>query len=256
MTVAPVVQILDRKFRELRAKNASFSLRAFAKRLGTSSGPLSEIMSGKRTVTDRMVRKWVQSPVFDPQERTELAREFGYMPAPAARSVEYVKISKQQMQVIAEWWHFAILSLMKTHDFKSDEEWIALRLGLRLSTVREALSRLESLNLIVRNEKKAWVRTSESVRTPDDQIDAAIQSAHAGLLQVAARKIRVLSPEVRDYTSFIMSIKPERLPQAKAMIREFQDKLSELLEQGETSEVYQLGIQLFPLSAPESERNR
>lgn len=253
MGLSPVAQILDRKFRELRSKNPSFSLRAFAKRLGTSSGPLSEILSGKRAVTDRMIRNWIQSTVFDPQERTELAREFGYMPAPASRSVKYVKISKQQMQVIAEWWHFAILSLMRTSDFKSDEAWIAARLGLKLATVREALSRLESLNLIARDGQKRWYRTTESVRTPDDQIDAAIQSAHTGLLQVAAKKIRSLSPEVRDYTSFIMAIRPDRLPQAKALIREFQDKLSDLLEDGEASEVYQLGIQLFPLTTAESE---
>lgn len=254
MGVSPTVRILDRKFRELRAKNPSFSLRAFAKRLGIGSGPLSEILSGKRAVTDRMIRKWVKSTVFDPQERTELAREFGYMPTPVSRSVEYVKISKQQMQVIAEWWHFAILSLMKTEDFRSEEEWISQRLGVKVATVREALLRLESLNLIEKNSEKKWIRTTESVRTPDDQIDLAIQSAHIGLLSVAAKKIRTLSPEVRDYTSFVMSIKPEKLPQAKAMIRKFQDELSELLEDDGATEVYQLGIQLFPLSSRKSAR--
>lgn len=254
MEPSPALRVLEKKFHELRAKNTSFSLRAFAKRLGIGSGPLSEILSGKRVVTDRMIRKWMKSTVFDPQERAELAREFGYMPAPAARSVGYVKISKQQMQVISEWWHFAILSLMKTEDFKSEEEWISRRLGLKVSTVREALLRLESLNLIEKNSEKKWVRTTESVRTPDDQMDLAIQAAHIGLLSVAAKKIRSLPADVRDYTSFVMSIKPEKIPQAKAMIRKFQDELSELLEDEGASEVYQLGIQLFPLSSRKSVR--
>ena len=41
---------------------------------------------------------------------------------------------------------------------------------------------------------------------------------------------------------------PARLPAAKTAIRRFQDELSAILEGDDATEVYQLGVQLFPLS--------
>ncbi len=248
--------LLQRKYEELKAKNRSFSMRAYARVLKVGSGPLSEILSGKRPITDKMMRKWIESRIFDPVERMDLAREAGYILTDssatksrgARQNEKYIKISKQQMQVIAEWWHFAILSLMKTNDFESDPAWIAHRLGISLDTAKAAIERLASLNLIARAINGRWLRTSEAVRTPDDLLDLAIQRSHSGLMNLAQRKLKEVSPDKRDYTSFIMASRPDRLPEAKARIRKFQDDLSELLEESPQTEVYQLGIQLFPLT--------
>ncbi|RYZ68308.1 MAG: hypothetical protein EOP09_09665, partial [Proteobacteria bacterium] len=48
---------LEREFLRLKQKNEKFSLRSFARRLGIPASALSEMLAGKRSVTERMKRK-------------------------------------------------------------------------------------------------------------------------------------------------------------------------------------------------------
>lgn len=48
-----------------------------------------------------------------------------------------------------------------------------------------------------------------------------------------------------------IALDPNRIDEAKALISQFLDELSVLLEAGERTEVYQIGVQLFPLTRKE-----
>ncbi len=50
--------------------------------------------------------------------------------------------------MIADWEHYAILDLVDTDGFRSDDAWIAEKLGLSLEQTRAALQRLFRLNLM------------------------------------------------------------------------------------------------------------
>lgn len=50
----------------------------------------------------------------------------------------------------------------------------------------------------------------------------------------------------REFTFITMAVDKSKMIEAKAMIREFRDKLCAYLEEGEKTEVYELAIQLFP----------
>ncbi|MGK5084878.1 DUF4423 domain-containing protein [Bdellovibrionota bacterium FG-1] len=43
---------------------------------------------------------------------------------------EVLKLTSDQFHAVAEWTHFAILSLIKLPGFQEDPEWIAGRLGI------------------------------------------------------------------------------------------------------------------------------
>ncbi len=45
-----------------------------------------------------------------------------------------------------------------------------------------------------------------------------------------------------------MAVDSEKIPEAKILIKEFRQKMSALLESGKKDEVYQLAVQLYPLS--------
>jgi hypothetical protein len=57
-----------------------------------------------------------------------------------------------------------------------------------------------------------------------------------------------LDVELRDFSSIMLAIDPEKLPEAKTIIREFRQKMASLLKHGHRSEVYQLAIQFYPLT--------
>jgi hypothetical protein len=48
-----------------------------------------------------------------------------------------------------------------------------------------------------------------------------------------------------------MAIDPRKLPLAKTLIREFRFRLAELLETGNRTEVYNLNVQLVPVTKKE-----
>ena len=243
-----VREILQSKYEQIRSRNAGFSMRGYASRLGMSSGALSEIMQGKRTVSAKKIRGLLETKIFEPQERSELARAAGFVLAgESGKSPRYARLSAEEFQVIADWWHYAILNLIGTRGFRSDPKWIAARLGLDLRVVEDALFRLKELRLI-RVEDDRLRRTEARLTTSDDRIDLALQRGNLGLIKLAGRRLKTIPIDRRDVTSFVMAVNPARLPEAKTAIRRFQDDLSALLEGDDATEVYQLGIQLYPLT--------
>ncbi len=59
--------------------------------------------------------------------------------------------------------------------------------------------------------------------------------------------------EFRDFSSMTIAVDPEKLPEAKAVIREFRQKMASLLRDGNKTEVFQFALQLYPLTDMNSE---
>lgn len=141
--VAPnkVADLLQKKFREGQLKNSRYSQRAFAQKLGVSSGALSEILKGKRAISTPLKKKMAEALQLSPTEQMDFFDDD--LPEnlkPARR--EYFRLSVDQFHLLSDWWHFAILNLLKTKGFRLDQGWIANRLDLPTRTVADALDRL------------------------------------------------------------------------------------------------------------------
>ncbi|MNL64824.1 hypothetical protein D3C87_1890770 [compost metagenome] len=55
---------------------------------------------------------------------------------------------------------------------------------------------------------------------------------------------------LRDFSSTTLAIDLDKLTEAKTIIREFRQKMSALLRDGNKTDVYQLAIQFYPLTHP------
>src|SRR5690348_4546236 len=64
--------LLRQKLEEAKIRNSSWSQRAFAKKLGLSSGALSEIMTGKRPLSMKARKKIIDRLQLSPDERRRL----------------------------------------------------------------------------------------------------------------------------------------------------------------------------------------
>lgn len=166
-------------------------------------------------------------------------------------SLHYVQLSADQFQVNAEWYYFAILSLIKTRDFKSEPKWIAERLGLHPKKIKDAVDRLVRLGLIqwkTLNGKKTLARKEARYQTTDEIPSSSVRRAHAQNLELAKDCLENVEIEWRDFTSLTMAIHPAKISLLKEKIRKFQDEISILIEGEESTEVYRMCIQLFPLT--------
>jgi uncharacterized protein (TIGR02147 family) len=156
-------------------------------------------------------------------------------------------ISEEKFKLVADWQHFAILSLSKTSDCRADPKWIAKRLGIDYFLAKEAFERLCNLGLIeVKNGR--YYQSSKPLHTANDIPSMAIRKHHKQNLDMAAIKLDEVEVEKKEFSSMTIAVNPRKLPIAKELIRKFKTQIYDILESGEKEEVYTLSIQLFPVT--------
>jgi uncharacterized protein (TIGR02147 family) len=260
---------IEEAYRRRKQTNPAYSLRAFARYLGVSSGRLSEICAGKRVLTEKAGQKIAFKLGLSPEEahsflgsirRDRHERKSSPSLSISVESGEdtdeqsFSQLTFDAFRAISDWYHFAILSLMDTRHFKSEPRWIASRLGLSVIEVRGAIDRMKRLELIEEKNGKL-VRTEAHLSTTHDVSSAALRLSHRQTLEQAIASLEEIPVELRDITSISMAIDVTRLPAAKKLIKDFRRQMSTYLEKGNKSEVYNLNIQLVPVTVPEKKEN-
>jgi hypothetical protein len=235
---------LQEKMSEFKGKNPRFSLRSFAAKVDISPGAFAELLHDKRPLSDLYAEKIITGLKLSASER-ELV--YSFVSTKTRRMARQRILSEEELQLISSWEHYAILNLMKTSDFKSDPAWVADRLGLEVNAVKKHFQLLLQLGLIeVRRGR--WVRLYESINTTQEIPSKALVRAHKQDLLKAIRVLQRTPPSVRSFTSTTMPISIDKLDQAKKLISKFHRQLCALLERGDKGEVYNLNVQLFPLT--------
>jgi uncharacterized protein (TIGR02147 family) len=251
-----IQQLLQTQFAEHQSKNPRYSLRAFSKRVGVETGPLSAILNGKRRISRKLAERIVTRLMLDPQRRSEILRLFPdkrpytKQSTPARDMVDpkYLELTAAHYRVVSEWQHFAIISLMDTKDFIFNAEWISERLGISRTLASESIERMLKVGMLTLSSDGSFKKESTFFRTTDDVANISLKKSHESTLELAKASLHRDSVQVRDITAVTMAIDPARIGMAKEFIRKFQDEFCVLVEQGNQTEVYKLSMQFFPLT--------
>lgn len=241
----------------LKVKNPSYSLRAYAKKLNLSPSALSEILNGKRKVSKKMASRIFERMNLAPTEmnsvlelfdkKAEIKNQDGHQLDEKTKLIDYMQLSSDQFNLIGEWQHFAILSLMETKGFKSDIIWIANKLKISQKLTQISIERLVRLGFVFKKNKKL-VTNKRALLTSDNISNLAVRKSHYADLALAEKALDVCPVDERDFTSITIAANQKNLTKAKKMIREFQDKLTLCLEEGDKDEVYKFSFSLYPLT--------
>ncbi|MEZ0391820.1 MAG: TIGR02147 family protein [Pseudobdellovibrionaceae bacterium] len=236
-------EYLESQLEQRKARNPRYSLRAFAGSLGVSPAQLSQMLSGKRVITLETISKVSDRLGISPIEKQEFMKAEFFSPAPDRKSHQ---LKEDQFALIADWYHLAILSLCHQKNAKNDSYWVAKKLGLTVAVAKEALQRLNRLDLIEVGLKLKQKTSPLSVISAAPS--PAIQKFHRQVLQLAEEKLVSVSPEQRDYSAVTFNVSPKNIKRARQMIEKFQSDMSDLLSTQEESETYMLSCQFFPLT--------
>ena len=182
-----IQRILQSRFTDLKAKNPSYSVRAFSRKAGISAGSLSLILLGKRTVSKKLAEKLARNHSLDPHERSEILEKFPAKKTPSSATADsaYLQLTADQFHLVADWIYFAILNLTCTKGFKNDVPWMAGRLGLAESSVRDAIERLKRLEMLREDKQGRLTRTTSRFRTTDDIANVSLRKSHHQTLDLA-----------------------------------------------------------------------
>ena len=254
-------EYLRDELRERTNANPQYSLRAFARDLSIAPQILSLVLNGKKNISTEVA---VEIAMKLKLSANELNYFYDLVELSQARSEVLKDILKQRLmsyeenktyrvlqedifKIIADWHHYAIMELTYTKGFKSDTLWIAKRLGIPPSEVKQAIERLLRLELIEEVEG-TLIKSEVNLASTQDVPSTAIRSLTKQLLEKAIDSLEVQSLDERDFGTITMAIDPKKLPEAKKMIRKFRRELCEFLESGYRAEVYTFSTQLFKLT--------
>lgn len=235
-----------------QSKNPKFSQRSFAKMLGISSGRLTEIFNGKAPITEKKARTIATKLKLTPEDKlqflTLVENEANSRLKCPTNPKKLHRLNHDEFALISDWEYFALMSLIETSTFKSDKNWIAKKLEISPERLEVVFQTLLAENLIQINENKQISNTYRSMSTLTDIPSEVLKKSNKECILQGIDKMYAMGPELRDVTSITFPVDLNKIPKAKALIRKFKMKMTELMPKNATSEIYNLNIQLVPVS--------
>ncbi len=239
---------LQKQFTDRCQRNPRYSLRAFAGLIGLDASTVSQILVGKRAPSKNALIRICDHLSASPKDLKIL----GLMPIQEG-SEDFYQLSFDTFSVIADWYHFAILELTEVRSFKADAIWISQQLGISALEAKAALERLTRLNLLT--TKSGQCKKTHETLTNHTGINTSVarKTLQKQVVTKALAAIDEIPQEEKDITSITMAIDPKNLDKARDMIKKFRRELCSLLEEGEQTRVFNLAVQLYPISKKEEQ---
>ncbi|MCM2277682.1 MAG: DUF4423 domain-containing protein [Oligoflexia bacterium] len=259
-------EVLRNELASRCGRNPKYSLRSFARDVGLSPSRLSHVLKGdfglSREAALAVSRRlgWSANEcesfadLVDAQHaRGKLKRELAQKKL-EARKESYQDLSAEFYRVIADWYHFAILELTKTAQFKSDSassrpERVARALGISVHEAAAAIERLKRLKLLTQKKDGALAAIGDFSANPAGIPSEAIRKSHKQILAKAIDAVDFQGVEERDLSSMILALDEKDLGEAKRMLKEFRRSFDRRFSapRRQTNRVYCLGMQFFRL---------
>ena len=244
--------VLINELEKSRLRNPAYSIRAFSKKLSMSHAAVSEIINGKRNVSEKLAERIADKLLLDPLQKETLLKNYKKNGNKNIKNMRTaLQLTADQYFIVSDWCHFAILSLVRTDSFVSSVDWIAKRLNINKRVAKDAVSRLTRLKMLDTNSDGCISSTGKSFNSPDGIPNSSVRKSHAQNLDLARQSLEIDPIDIRDFSAITMAIDTKKIPEARVMIRRFRDELCEFLESGNKDEVYKMCFQLIPITRTE-----
>lgn len=260
------------RFEEMRAKDPKISHRSLVAKCGfRSSNTIHLIITGKRNLTKDSAQKLAKGLELSADE----AKYFAHLTLlnqtdSLDEKIELTKkltgqktfqsrlhLSGELLHYYQQWYYPIIREMIGLPDFQQDPQWIADRLGHGITPddVKAALKELEKLNLILRDTQGSLKQSDTHLKASGDVPSSVIAHFHYEMMKKAGESVTSTPREQRDLSSITLAIPHSKIPEFRKMISVFQEEVIELAENqaGDDKEIYQLNVQLFPLTKKSSD---
>lgn len=258
---------LNDAFAGIKSGSPRLSFRTFAKKAGfTSPNFLQMVIQGKRNLSTTYQVITAKAFKLNKQETDFFQNLVGYGQAKSheEKDLFYQRILKSgryataktldrsQYEFFSHWYIPVVRELLTHEDFPGDDAWIADRIHPRITPAQVGSARglLEKLGLIRKNPGDGtWAFTSAVVSTESEVIDLALRNYHMAAIQLGHDAIKGFPPEQRDIRSVTIGIPESAYGELKARVEGmWKDILAFAAQYGKAESVYQVNLQMFPLT--------
>lgn len=250
-----------------KRERSSFSYQELADRIGLKSkSSLRLVCMGERDLSPSAAVKFVVAMALnereteyflalvafnnatDPRERDLHLQQMRKVPKPINKTI----LSAQEFDFFSKWYVVAIWEMVAARPFGGDFKVLGNMLDPPISPeeARHALMVLLDLDLIEPLGDK-YCQKQAVLHTRDELKSLAIKTYQRETMLLAADALDRVDPARRQITTLTMGLDEERWNAVRALTQEYRQKLIELgSRDGAVDRVYQVNIQVFPLTSP------
>jgi len=237
---------LKQELSERCRKNPAYSLRSFAKKIGISHSALSQILSGKRTITTKTRVKISEALELSPDQIIQ------YQIRDISFEEHFDQLNIDHFEIQSDTIHDAILELTHLCCFQPKPTWIAKVLEVNVHQVHAAVDRLVRTKLLKIEKSGKWKDQSHynTNNHIGDLNSPALRHYQKQVLEKSLKALEEIPRGQRDHTTLMLKYSEENIQEAKALIKDFRTKFSVKAKDKSKSahDVYVLNISFFPIS--------
>jgi uncharacterized protein (TIGR02147 family) len=273
-TMKPIFSYIDYRtflgdYYALKKKRTRyFSYRYFSNKAGLKSPVfLKLVIEGKRNLTDRSIEQFLQALElsekearffrhlvrFNQAENASQKQEHYAVLLSMMGSVRERQLSRKEYEYLRTWYTPVVRELICLTDFGDDWSRLGALLipPIGVREVKKAVRLLLDLGLVEKRESKTYVQTNAALSTSHEVAMLAIRDFNRQMLVRAEAAIDAVPRELRHISGITAGISGAGLAVLQTEIAAFKDRLVKIINQDDHSDrVYQINIQLFPLSQP------
>lgn len=243
-----------------------FSFRYFARMAGFSSPSyLKMVIDGQRNLTTTSIHQcarafklgeresaYFEALVLMNQAKADREKSLYFERLIALRpTTALTGLSKDQFEYFTQKHFVAIREMVALPHFQEDSAWIAksLRFPVKIKDIEHAINVLLRLGLLVRRADEKLTQADVTLTTPPEVTSVELMRFHRAMLDDAKEALFTVAAPQRDVSALTIPIPKGQLPWLKKRIQQFREELLEAINRtADYEEVYQLNVQLFPLT--------
>lgn len=250
---------------EQKRKHSYFSFRFLSAKSGIDPAHIARVFQCKRHLSEKSLAPFVALCKFSDEEqcyfdhlvafnmaRTERQATQTFEALLSLSSVKAQTLRAEQYAFYTRWYYTAVRALIAMRGFSvNDAAKIARMLTPAISTrqAREAIKLLLKLQLVTRNTDDILCCTDTHITTGQKWQSIAARTFQAETLRLALESLDRHPKEMRDISTVTVGIKQGKIEEMRQRIAEFRKSIMHLAEEDhEPDDIFQLNIQLFPLT--------
>jgi uncharacterized protein (TIGR02147 family) len=257
-------------YADCNARNPRFSLRSFASKVDLNVSTITRILKGQRNISEETRNRiaaylklrereteYFNLLVHYTQARNTADKCALYEQIRLFRKTRLRNLGREYNEYFSNWYNVALRELLTLMPRKTQSRQLAKMLmpSPKANDIRKSFNLLIRLGLVKQNADGCLELADKFVSTPDEWTGTAIHAFQAAMSELGTQALDRFPKAERDISTLTLSLSRNGLSLAKVVLRRAREEILAITKSDlSVDRVYELNLQLFPLSKSRGEQ--
>jgi uncharacterized protein (TIGR02147 family) len=251
-------------YNEQKKDKPFFSYRFIGHHVGMDSSYVIKVLQSALHISSKKVESFItllnlneseadyfETLVHFNKAKTERQRKLYFEKLFTISTVKAQKLDVHQYEFFQKWYYSAIWSIINCVPFNGNFHVLAEQCqpAITVWDAKRAVKLLSRLELIKQDADGLYRTTNTNLSTGPNWQSHAIEGYQREMSRLASESLDKADKKGRDISTVTLCADEKSMPEIQEYIRQFRSSLIKMVNSyGGTGRVYQLNVQLFPLS--------